>query len=170
MKNFKNQILVVMVVFLVLCVGVIFGAEKKFFVKGYMEAGLHWPHNEIEMNLRRPDLPETNGFGDNFGRYDIRGEVLIGYRFDGRIVKSFFAVVKPHFVFGRTIPQIEYTWSARPIGYVKNYGIGLELSGGWKVYIETHRWELRDQIAVPGDGPYGLNSGIYIRKEFNIKF
>ncbi len=169
MKKISSFIIVV-VVFLVLCAGTVLGAEKKFFVSGYMEVGLHWPHNEIEMNLRRPDLPETNGFGDNFGRYAIRGEIFAGYHFGGRIIKSIFVVVKPYFVFGRTIPQMEYTWSARPIGYAKHYGVGMDLFSGWKVYVETHRWELRDQLAVTGDGPYGLNSGVYIRKDFNIKF
>ncbi|OGZ72914.1 MAG: hypothetical protein A2998_02510 [Candidatus Staskawiczbacteria bacterium RIFCSPLOWO2_01_FULL_37_25b] len=145
-------------------------SNERWFVKGYLEGGLHPPHNEVEMNLRRPDLPETNGFGDNFGRYVLRGEIFAGYRLENKVVKSVFVLVKPYFVFGRTVPQLDYTWSARLIGYAENYGIGVELPRGWKVYAETHRWSLRDQKAVPGDGPFGLNSGLYVRKEFNLHF
>ena len=144
--------------------------DKRYYMRGFLEGGLHPPHNEIEMNLRRPDLPETNGMGDNFGRYAIRGEVFAGFRLGNRVAKSVFVVVKPYFVFGRTIPQIEYTWSARWIGYAKHYGIGLELPKGWSIYIETHSWAIRDQRATTGDGPFGLNRGLYVRKQFSYAF
>ena len=177
-RPFVELFAVLLIIAVMLMVGttvsaVVFAEESdhnRWYIRGYLEGGLHPPHNEIEMNLRRPDLPETNGFGDNFGRYDLRGEILAGYRLENRVVKSVFVMVKPYFVFGRTVPQLDYTWSARPIGYAKNYGIGVELPDGWSVYLETHRWELRDQLAVPGDGPFGLNNGIYVRKNFDVGF
>jgi hypothetical protein len=146
-------------------------AAEGFFTKGHIEGGIHPPHNEIEMNLRRADLPETRGFGDNFGRYAVRGEVFVGYKFqeDG-FVRSVFVVAKPYAVFGRTIPQTKYTWSARPIGYARHYGFGVELPSGWVVYAESHKWTFFDKEARPNDGPFGQNNGVYVRKNFDVSF
>ena len=73
-------------------------------------------------------------------------------------------------VMGRTIPQIEYTWSARPIGYVKDFGGGVTLGGNWSIYFESHRWSFRDKIAITGDGPYGFHNIVIVRKTFDLTF
>jgi hypothetical protein len=143
---------------------------KRYFIRGYAEAGLMPPRNEMDLNLRRPDRPETDGFGDNFARYSLRAQLFLGRRFEGGFVKSAFAVLKPHFVFGRTVPQIDYSWSPRPIGYVKNFGVGVSLGDDWSVYLERHRWSFRDKIAITGDGPYGFHNAIVVRKEFRLEF
>jgi hypothetical protein len=142
---------------------------KAFFVRGYGEAGLMPPRNEMDMNLRRPDLPETDGFGDNFARYSLRGQLFFGRRFSGGFVREAFLILKPHFVFGRTVPQREYTWSPRFIGYVKNFGAGVSL-GDWTLYLERHRWSFQDKIAITGDGPYGFHNMITVRKAFELSF
>jgi hypothetical protein len=142
---------------------------KAFFVRGYGEAGLMPPRNEMDMNLRRPDLPETDGFGDNFARYSLRGQLFLGRRFSRGFVREAFVLVKPHFVFGRTVPQREYTWSPRFIGYLKNFGAGLSL-GDWTIYLERHRWSFQDRIAITGDGPYGFHNMISVRKSFELSF
>ena len=142
----------------------------RFFVRGWAEGGLMPPRNEMDLNLRRPDRPETDGFGDNYARYSLRGQLFLGRRFERGFVRELFAVVKPHFVFGRTVPQIEYTWSPRPIGYVKNFGVGVTLGGDWMVYLERHRWSFRDRIAITGDGPYGFHNAIVVRKSFSASF
>ncbi len=69
------------------------GAEESrrsaFFLRGYSEAGLMAPRNEMDLNLRRPDRLETNGFGDNFARYTVRGQIFFGRRFaSGRAKES----------------------------------------------------------------------------------
>ncbi len=145
--------------------------EKKWFLRGYLESGVAWPHNEIGVNLRRPDLQEeTGGFGDNFGRYVVRGQVFVGYNIGNKIFKDIFFVVKPNFIFGRNIPQQEYTWSFRYSGHVENVGIGISLPRNWKVYAESHKWAFRDKLGVPGDGPFELHSLIMVRKEFSFSF
>jgi hypothetical protein len=141
-----------------------------YFFRGYGEAGLMTPHNEMDMNLRRPDRPETNGFGDNYARYSLRGQLFIGKSFGTGAIRDVFVIVKPHFVFGRTIPQIEYTWSMRPIGYLRNWGAGVSLGGNWTIYLERHRWTFRDKIAITGDGPYGFHNMLSVRKTFDLKF
>ncbi len=141
-----------------------------FFVRGYSEAGLMAPRNEMDLNLRRPDRPDTNGFGDNFARYSLRGQVFFGRRFEHGPIREVFLLVKPELVMGRTIPQIEYTWSPRPIGYVKDFGAGLTLGRGWSIYFESHRWAFRDKVAITGDGPYGFHNIIVARKSFNLTF
>jgi hypothetical protein len=144
--------------------------ESVFFLRGYSEAGLMTPHNEMDLNLRRPDRPETNGFGDNFARYAVRGQVFFGRRFASGPIREAFLLVKPELVMGKTVPQIDYTWSPRPIGYVKDFGGGLTLGGNWSIYFESHRWSFRDKIAITGDGPYGFHNVVIVRKTFDLKF
>ena len=144
--------------------------KSAFFLRGYSEAGLMTPHNEMDLNLRRPDRPETNGFGDNFARYAVRGQIFFGRKFATGPIREAFLLVKPELVMGRTIPQIEYTWSARPIGYVKDFGAGVSLGGNWSIYFESHRWSFRDKIAITGDGPYGFHNIVIVRKTFDLTF
>lgn len=141
-----------------------------FFLRGYSEAGLMTPHNEMDLNLRRPDRPETDGFGDNFARYAVRGQIFFGRKFATGPIREAFLLVKPELVMGRTIPQIEYTWSARPIGYVKDFGGGLTLGGNWSIYFESHRWSFRDKVAITGDGPSGFHNIVIVRKTFDLTF
>jgi hypothetical protein len=144
--------------------------RSAFFLRGYSEAGFMTPHNEMDLNLRRPDRPETNGFGDNFARYAVRGQVFFGRKFAAGPIREAFLLLKPELVMGRTVPQIEYTWSPRPIGYVKDFGAGISLGGDWSVYFESHRWSFRDRIAITGDGPYGFHNIIIVRKTFEFTF
>lgn len=144
--------------------------KSAFFLRGYSEAGLMTPHNEMDLNLRRPDLVETNGFGDNFARYAVRGQIFFGRKFRTGPIREAFLLVKPELVMGRTIPQIEYTWSARPIGYVRDFGGGISLGRNWSVYFESHRWAFRDRIAITGDGPYGFHNIVIVRKTFDLTF
>ena len=150
------------------------GAEEPrksaFFLRGFSEAGLMTPHNEMDLNLRRPDRPETNGFGDNFARYALRGQIFFGRKFASGPIREAFLLVKPELVMGRTIPQIEYTWSPRPIGYVRDFGGGLTLGGNWSIYFESHSWRFRDKIAITGDGPYGFHNIVIVRKTFDLTF
>jgi hypothetical protein len=145
-------------------------ARGAFFLRGYSEAGLMFPHNEMDLNLRRPDRPETNGFGDNFARYAVRAQIFLGRKFSSGPIREVFLLVKPELVMGRTIPQIEYTWSARPIGYVRDFGGGISLGGNWSVYFESHRWSFQDKIAITGDGPYGFHNIVVVRKTFDLTF
>lgn len=144
--------------------------RSAFFLRGYSEAGLMTPHNEMDLNLRRPDRPETNGFGDNFARYAVRGQIFFGRKFASGPIREAFLLVKPELVMGRTIPQIEYTWSPRPIGYVRDFGGGLTLGGNWSIYFESHAWRFRDKIAITGDGPYGFHNIVIVRKTFDLTF
>ncbi len=144
--------------------------RSAFFLRGYSEAGLMTPRNEMDLNLRRPDRPETNGFGDNFARYTVRGQIFFGRRFASGPIREAFLLVKPELVMGRTIPQIEYTWSARPIGYVRDFGAGISLGGDWSIYFESHRWSFSDKIAITGDGPYGFHNMVVVRKTFDLTF
>ena len=162
------------ILFLVVLASGSAGAEEprtsSFFLRGYSEAGVMTPHNEMDLNLRRPDRLDTNGFGDNFARYAVRGEIFLGRRFATGAIREVFLLVKPELVMGRTIPQIEYTWSPRPIGYVKDFGAGLTLGRDWSIYFESHRWSFRDKIAITGDGPYGFHNIVIVRKTFNLAF
>jgi len=144
--------------------------RSAFFLRGYTEGGLMAPHNEMDLNLRRPDRLETNGFGDNFARYTVRGQVFFGRKFAKGFIREAFLLVKPELVMGRTIPQIDYTWSARPIGYVRDFGGGISLARDWAIYFESHRWSFNDKIAITGDGPYGFHNVFIVRKTFDLTF
>jgi len=144
--------------------------KKRLFFNGYVEGTLQPPRNEIDANLRRPDLPETGGYGYAFARYSIRGQLFLGLRVDLGPLKNIFITIKPDLLFGNNVPQRSYTWSASPIGYVRNIGVGVSLPGSVKVFLESHRWNFVGvhDLAVPGDGPKGLHHSIVIRKEFRF--
>lgn len=145
--------------------------KSRFFLEGFIEGTLQPPHNEIDANLRRPDLmAETDGFGYAFARYSLRGQFFLGLRLGNRAVRNVFFALKPDFLFGNTIPRRNYTWSPAPIGYAKEYGLGVTLAWDVKVYLETHRWEFvgEHKLGLPGGGPKGLYTSIVIRKEFRF--
>ena len=97
-------------------------------------------------------------------------QLFFGRRFASGPIREAYLLLKPGFVMGRTIPQIEYTWSPRLIGYVKNFGGGFTLGGNWSLYFESHRWTFRDKIAITGDGPYGFHNIVVVRKTFDLTF
>jgi len=170
MSSLPSRLLFVAGLALALDAGAEESRRSAFFLRGYSEAGLMAPRNEMDLNLRRPDRPETNGFGDNFARYTVRGQIFFGRRFASGPIREAFLLVKPELVMGRTIPQVEYTWSARPIGYVRDFGAGISLGGDWTVYFESHRWSFRDKVAITGDGPYGFHNIVVVRKAFDLSF
>ena len=143
--------------------------DHRFYIHGYSDFLLALPHNEISYNLRRIDLPETGGFGDNFGRYAVRGEVGFGYRISKtRFVREIFLTVLPHVGFGRTIPQRSYTWHPDYIGHHVTWRFGISLPKNFEVYWEKWgKWNFSDKEAFPREGPFGTYNAVVLRWNFN---
>ena len=150
---------------------VTFGSADNWFLKGYLEGGISWPHNEVSVNLRRFDQPETEFFGDNYGRYALRGTVHLGARLDRGVVRELSIYANPYFIFGRTIPQQEYTWEADYIGTRRNFGGQVILGDDFRVFAEYQAvWHFRDKIAVPPTGPYENYFVLGVSKIFDWQF
>jgi len=127
----KREFLLAVV--LIICSCTLSLAEEEhddWYLKGYVETGLAFLRNEIGVNLRRPDLmEETGGFGDNFGRYVIRSHLYFGRIINKGFVRDVFLTIKPTLIFGRNIPQMEYTWSAVISDTRKTSDLGLHCPG-----------------------------------------
>ncbi len=148
-----------------------FGSADNWFLKGYLEGGLSWSHNEVSVNLRRFDQPETEFFGDNYGRYALRGTVHFGARLERGMVRELSIYTNPYFIFGRTIPQQEYTWEADYIGSRRTFGGQVILGDDYRVFAEYQAvWHFRDQIAVPPTGPYENYFVLGLSKVFGWQF
>ncbi len=148
-----------------------FGSGDNWFFKGHLEGGLSWSHNEVSVNLRRFDQPETEFFGDNYGRYALRGTVHLGARIERGVVRELSIYANPYFIFGRTIPQQEYTWAADYIGTRRNFGGQVILGDDYRVFGEYQAvWHFRDKVAVPPTGPYESYFVLGVSKIFDWQF
>jgi len=146
------------------------GARGWFF-GGYLEGGFGLSHNEIAFNLRRPDQPQTGDFGDNYARYALRGTLQVGRPVRLGSLRQISAYVNPFFAFGRNIPQQEYTWEPRYIGARRSFGMELLFVDGWRGFAEWQfNWSFRDQMGVPGSGPYEKYFVIGGSKAFRLRF
>ena len=144
-------------------------ASTGWFLKGYLEGGFTFPHNEIAFNVRRPDQPETDFFGDNYARYALRGTLQVGRTVEWGALREVSGYVNPFFGFGRNIPQQEYTWEPRYIGARRCFGVELLFDGGWRAFGEyQHDWSFADELAVPGTGPYERYFVIGVARAFRI--
>ena len=146
-----------------------FGAADEWFLEGFFEGGICFSHNEVSVNLRRFDQPETDFFGDTYGRYAVRGSVQFGTRLSHQIVREISVYVKPYFIFGRTIPQQDYTWAADYIGSRRSFGAQVTLGDGIRVFGEYQAtWHFGDQLAIPGTGPYESYFVLGVSKVFDL--
>jgi hypothetical protein len=148
-----------------------FGPSNQWFFDGYLEGGISWSHNEVSVNLRRFDQPETEFFGDSYGRYAIRGTLKLGRQIEAGPVRRASIYWNPYFIFGRTIPQQEYTWAADYIGSRRNIGAELIFGDDWRVFAEYQwNWDLSDKQGVPGTGPYESYFALGVMKSLVLRF
>ena len=97
--------------------------------------------------------------------------VHFGTRLERGMVRELSIYTNPYFIFGRTIPQQEYTWEADYIGSRRTFGGQVIVGDDYRVFAEYQAvWHFRDQIAAPPTGPYENYFVLGISKVFGWQF
>ena len=143
---------------------------------GWAEFDVAPPHNEIDPNLCASNARNYGGKDapcNAFGRYMLSGK--IEFRPFGKTqLRRLVIYTDPAFLFGKTVPQALYTWSARPIGLEQSWGVGLDFPYRFQVRVTQHfmfqRFGSVDKSLGPADlgknGPWGRYNTIGVRKYF----
>lgn len=137
-------------------------ADSRWRLTGHVEVGSSWPRNEPDLGLRRPELRETGGYGDNYSRYRVTGEWTLRYRLRSGNVRDAFVIWEPDFHMGRTVPQRLYTWEPRFIGARVRLGAGVTLDNDWSLYLAYNNWHVQDDKAI-GVAPGGEHLMLMVR-------
>lgn len=157
--------------------------ERMFFPKdwywGWAQFDLAPPHNEVDPNLCAANAGQYGGKNAEcsaFARYMISGTVELR-PFGQTWLRGFVAFFDPTFLFGKTVPQYNYTWSWSGIGMEYAWGVGYNLPKRFEVRFTGHpviqRFGARDQPLGPAwlgsNGPWGQYNTIGVRKYFGIR-
>lgn len=148
------------------------GSDRWLDVYGSVDFSLYPPHNEPDLNLRgyTPDWWTGQGYdwyGDAFPRYGLEANLTLELRRYNKI----FVFFNPYLPMGQTIPQVDYGWSANPIGLRLHFGLGYHLTDHFDILLQHHNWEFfgkyRD-VMVP-EGPYGGWNAVTARYRFDTR-
>ncbi|MGO9518111.1 MAG: hypothetical protein ACLPND_13790 [Candidatus Korobacteraceae bacterium] len=157
--------------------------ERMWFPKdwywGWAQFDLAPPHNEVDPNLCAGNAGQYGGKNSEcsaFARYMISGTIElrpIGQTW-ARGLMMFF---DPTFLFGKTVPQYNYTWSWSGIGMEYAWGVGFDLPKRFEVRFTGHptiqRFPARDHSLGPAflgpNGPWGQYNTIGVRKYFGTR-
>jgi hypothetical protein len=159
--------------------------QRLFFPKnwywGWAQFDLAPPHNEIDPNLcaanaGAPQYGGVNAPCSAFARYQISGNVEI-YPIGRTIARRLMFFYEPNFLFGKNLPQTNYTWSWSGIGMEVKWGVGIDLPKRFQFRYTNHptivRFGSRDQPLGPAwlgaNGPWGQYNAIGIRKYFGTR-
>ena len=157
--------------------------ERMFFPKdwywGWAQFDLAPPHNEVDPNLCAANAGQYGGKNAEcsaFARYMISGTVELR-PFGQTWLRGFVAFFDPTFLFGKTVPQYNYTWSWSGIGMEYAWGVGYNLPKRFEVRFTGHpviaRFPARDHPLGPAwlgsNGPWGQYNTIGVRKYFGTR-
>ena len=160
------------------------GANDRMFFPhdmlwGWAQFDLAPPHNEVDPNLCAANAGQYGGKNAQcsaFARYMISGTIELR-PFGQTWLRGFMAFFDPTFLFGKTVPQYNYTWSWSGIGMEYAWGIGYDLPKRFEVRFTGHpviqRFGARDQPLGPAwlgsNGPWGQYNTIGVRKYFGTR-
>ena len=157
--------------------------ERMFFPKdwywGWAQFDLAPPHNEVDPNLCAANAGQYGGKNAEcsaFARYMISGTIELR-PFGQTWLRGFVAFFDPTFLFGKTVPQYNYTWSWSGIGMEYAWGVGYNLPKRFEVRFTGHpviaRFPARDHPLGPAwlgsNGPWGQYNTIGVRKYFGTR-
>src|SRR5271166_7043568 len=107
--------------------------ERMFFPKdwywGWAQFDLAPPHNEVDPNLCASNTGQYGGRNapcSAFARYIISGTIELR-PFGQTWARRVMVFWDPTLLFGKTVPQYNYTWSWSGIGMEMAWGVGLDL-------------------------------------------
>jgi len=147
----------------------------KGWVRGFVDFGVAPPHNE-------PDLGRCVAAAGTFGGRNAPCTAFARFVGSGYIelqplnttpLRRVFLFGEPRLFFGRNLPQVLYTFSARPMAFDRSVGVGFDLSKGFELRLTQHQvaWVGRYQNYLgPADqgktGPLGLYATVSVRWYF----
>jgi hypothetical protein len=155
-------------------------SDRLFFPRdaiwGYGQFDIAPPHNEVDPNLCRADSGQYGGVNapcNAFARYVISGKVELR-PFGRTALRRFMLFVDPTFLFGKNVPQTLYTWSMKPIGVDRTWGLGIDMPRRFELRVTQHflfqRLGSTDQYLGAADlgpnGPWGRYTTLGVRKYF----
>jgi hypothetical protein len=158
-------------------------ADRMFFPKdmvwGYGEFNLAPPHNEIDPNICAANAGQYGGANapcNAFARYQIGAYVEFRPFGKGQL-RRLMIYGEPNFLFGKTVPQYNYTWSMAAIGVEHSWGVGVYIAKGFEFRFTQHflfdRFGSRDKYLGPADlgpnGPWGRYNAVGVRKYFGTR-
>jgi hypothetical protein len=146
---------------------------------GWAQFDLAPPHNEIDPNLCAGNASQLGGTNDPctmFARYMLSG-ILEVRPFGRGPLRRFMVWGAPAFLFGKNIPQTQYTWSPDAIGIEHSWGVGVYAGKGFEFRVTQHflfdRLGARSGNVGAGDlgtnGPWGRYVSLGVKKTFGTR-
>lgn len=146
---------------------------------GWAQFDLAPPHNEIDPGLCAGNAGAYGGVNapcSEFARYMLSGLLEVRPFGQGQL-RRFMVWGQPSFLFGKTVPQYLYTWSADAIGIEHSWGASIYLYKGIEFRFTQHflfdRLGARDKNLGPADqgsnGPWGRYNSVGVRKTFGTR-
>jgi hypothetical protein len=147
-------------------------SDRWFDAYGFVDFSLYPPHNEPDLNLRGYTPAWVTGqgydwYGDAFPRYGLEANLTLELRRYNKV----FVFFNPYLPMGQTTPQVEYGWSAQPIGIRLHFGIGYHLTDHFDLLLQHHNWEFFGKyrnVMIP-EGSYGGWNSITARYRFDTR-
>lgn len=155
-------------------------SSRNFFphnwIRGYTDFAVAPSHNEPDLGrCMFPQPPSAGGAASTctaYARYLFSGYVElqpIGRTF----ARHFFLFFEPKMVFGRNVPQLNYSASMEPMAFDRSVGVGFQLPRKFELRVTQHQvdWVGRYSNSLgPADlhtnGPYGLYTTVGVRWSF----
>lgn len=120
----------------------------KGFLRGYGDFELAPPHNEPDLGRCNQPQPTCSAFA----RYIAAGYVEF-QPFARTPLRHAYFFFEPRFFFGKTIPQVEYTYSMQPLAWERTLGLAIALPKHFELRITNH--------GVTSFSPFDKSLGVF---------
>lgn len=118
------------------------------FLRGYGDFELAPPHNEPDLGRCNQPQPTCTAFA----RYIAEGYVEF-QPFARTSLRHAYLFLDSRFFFGKTIPQVDYTYSMQPLAWERTMGLAVALPKHFELRITNH--------GVTSFPPFNVNLGPY---------
>lgn len=105
----------------------------KNFLRGYGDFELAPPHNEPDLGRCNQPQPTCSAFA----RYIVAG-YLEFQPFARTPLRHAYFFFEPRFFFGKTIPQVDYTYSMQPLAWERTLGLAIAFPKHFELRITNH--------------------------------
>lgn len=105
----------------------------KGFIRGFGDFELAPPHNEPDLGRCNQPQPTCSAFA----RYIAEG-YLEFQPFARTPLRHVYFFFDPRFFFGKTIPQVDYTYSMQPLAFERTMGLAIALPKHFELRITNH--------------------------------
>lgn len=120
----------------------------KGFLRGYGDFELAPPHNEPDLGRCNQPQPTCSAFA----RYIAAGYVEF-QPFARTPLRHAYFFFEPRFFFGKTIPQVEYTYSMQPLAWERTMGLAIALPKHFELRVTNH--------GVTSFSPFDKSLGVF---------